>query len=307
MQQRKRILVVGGSGFIGKHIVSFASELGWDVTNISLRPTDLIKSSGVRDITVDISDSIAVKNELSGLRFEYVVNCGGYIDHTLYFSSGRSVIETHFIGVMNLVDILDKEVLESFINIGSSDEYGNIAAPQSEAQRESPISPYSLSKVAATHFLQMLFRTENFPATTLRLYLTYGPGQDAKRFLPQIISGCLEGKKFSTSKGEQLRDFCFIQDTVEAIFIALTKAEAKGEIINIASGQAITIKKMIETIKGLIGKGEPQYGEIEYRPGENMSLYANIMKAEELLNWKPKINLEEGLRSTIDWVERGYE
>lgn len=64
-----------------------------------------------------------------------------------------------------------------------------------------------MGKVAATHFLQMLYRTENFPATILRLFLTYGPGQDGRRFLPQVITGCLEGRSFPASEGKQLRDF----------------------------------------------------------------------------------------------------
>ena len=79
--------------------------------------------------------------------------------------------------------------------------------PQCEELREQPISPYSLAKVASTHFLQMLQRTEGFPAVVLRLFLTYGPHQDNRRFLPQIIQACLRDDEFAVSDGHQLRDF----------------------------------------------------------------------------------------------------
>jgi len=89
----------------------------------------------------------------------------------LYSEGGRKHLEEHFTSLKNLIEILPRDHLKAFIQIGSSDEYGNAPAPQHEGLRESPISPYSIGKVAATHFLQMLHRTENFPATILRLFL----------------------------------------------------------------------------------------------------------------------------------------
>jgi len=302
-QQKTRLLVVGGTGFVGRHIVNHALGLSWDVTSFSLRPDAEANPTGVRYVSVDIANGIALKEALGNASFEYVVNCGGYIDHKLFFGGGKGVFDAHFLGVMNLVEALDRDVLQAFINIGSSDEYGSTSAPQTETQREEPISPYSLGKVAATHFLQMLYRTENFPATTLRLFLTYGSGQGNHRFLPQIIRGCLEGRPFPTSKGEQLRDFCFVQDVVDAVFAAFPNPASKGEVINIASGLPVSIRQVIETLKQQIGRGDPQFGEVPYRSGENMKLYANISKAKALLSWEPKVTLEQGLNKTIQWIK----
>lgn len=298
-----RILVVGGRGFIGRHIVDRAVQLGWDVTslNFSHHQSGMETTNAVRYLTVDIANKISLEKVLGLADFEYVVNCGGYIDHSSFFKDGRKIIDTHFIGVLNLVESLNRNVLKSFVNIGSSDEYGSCPAPQTELWRESPISPYSLAKVAASHFLQMLFRTESFPATTLRLFLTYGPGQDRNRFLPQIISGCLNDSTFATSEGEQLRDFCYIGDTVDAVFSVFESSKARGEIFNIASGKPVSIRQVINNVKSQIGKGNPKYGEIAYRKGENMALYANIEKAEKILGWKPKVTLDEGLSQTIKW------
>jgi nucleoside-diphosphate-sugar epimerase len=303
-QTPMRLLVVGGNGFIGRHIVSHALGLGWQVTslNLSQRHQGGEKSTAVRCVSGDITDSIALGEALGNTAYEYVVNCGGYIDHTLYLQGGRRILDTHFQGVLNLVESLDRNILQAFVNIGSSDEYGNSPAPQTETHREAPISPYSLGKVAATHFLEMLYRTEKFPAVTLRLFLTYGPGQDNRRFLPQIILGCLEGRSFPTSKGEQRRDFCYVEDTVSAVFAAFSSPMAKGQVVNVGSGQPVSIRQMIEIVRRLIGRGEPQYGEIAYRPGENMELYADISKAKALLGWEPKVSIETGLAKTIQWI-----
>ena len=125
--------------------------------------------------------------------------------------------------------------------------------------RESPISPYSAAKVSATHLIQMLSNTEGFPGVVLRFFLVYGPGQNAQRFIPQIINGCLDDKTFPTSAGEQLRDFCYIDDVVEAMLLAAQSQAAQGHVINIASGQPTCIRDVIETIQAKVGRGQPLF------------------------------------------------
>jgi nucleoside-diphosphate-sugar epimerase len=299
-----RILVIGGNGFIGKHVVNHALDLGWMVTSLNVSDNLSLPHANLEYIQADITNITSLKKALGLAEFEYVVNCGGYIDHTLFSKGGRQVLEMHFTGVINLIELLNQDTLKSFINIGSSDEYGDVNAPQSEIQRESPISPYSLGKVSATHFLQMLFRTEKFPVTILRLFLTYGPGQNSNRFIPQIISGCLKDISFPVSKGEQLRDFCFIDDVIRAIFLVFDSSKSAGEIINIASGKPVSIRYVIENIQNIIEGGYPEFGEIDYRSNENLHLYADVNKAKTLLNWQPKFTLNEGLLQTIQCLKK---
>ncbi len=304
---KKRILIVGGTGFIGSNLLRICLRKGFHCTTIS-RSQAIIKNpiDGVKYIQADIREYEHLRNAIKGASFEYVVNLSGYIEHTPFFDGGEEVINSHFTGLQNLLRVLDRENLRRFIQIGSSDEYGNIPAPQKESFREAPISPYSLAKTASTHLLQMLHHNEQFPAVTLRLFLVYGKGQDDSRFLPQIIKGCIKGKKFPTSMGEQLRDFCHVDDISDGIVSAFTKNNIEGEVINLGSGAPISIRMMIENISKIIGSGFPQYGQIPYRSGENMALYPDIHKALKLLDWKPKIDLDEGLKSTIKYYEEKF-
>jgi len=305
MEKSDRLLIVGGTGFIGRSVAIEAVNRKLDVSIISKNHCPKLKQvKGVEYIAVDIAKKKDLLIELKDRTFDYVINLGGYIDHCNYFDGGDRVFDVHFNGIVNLVNCIDKNNLKGFIQIGSSDEYGDNPAPQNEIQRELPISPYSFAKATSTHFLQMLFRTEKYPVAILRPFLVYGPEQDDNRFIPQIIKGCLDNQKFPTSKGEQLRDFCFIDDIVQAIFCALNSNKAHGEVINIASGKPISIKKMINTIVSMIGFGEPQFGQVAYRKGENMALYGDITKAEKLLDWRPGVGLKQGLEKTIKWVQK---
>jgi nucleoside-diphosphate-sugar epimerase len=302
---RWRLLVVGGSGFIGRQVVARAVGMSWDVTILSLHGR-LHPAPSVRAIQADVADATSLQAALRGLTFDYVVNCAGYIDHSSYRDGARRVLNAHLGGVLNLAELLPRDSLRSFVNLGSSDEYGAAPAPQSELQREQPFTPYSFAKTAAAQFLQMLHRSEGLPATTLRLFLTYGPGQDERRFIPQLIAGCLSGSAFPVSAGEQLRDFCYVSDTVDAVFAALTTPAAWGQIINVASGQPVPLRQLIETVRELIGSGEPQFGQVAYRQGENMELYADTRKVVSILGWTPRTSLASGLRQTIQWYRETH-
>jgi nucleoside-diphosphate-sugar epimerase len=302
MTGNKNLLIIGGTGFIGKNVVREAVHRGFKVSVISKNNCPAVnKLKGVGYIVVDIVNKVKLLEALEGKSFHYVINLGGYVNHIDYSDGGNKVFKMHFDGIKNLVSCIDKKFLKSFVQIGSSDEYGNNVAPQNESQREMPISPYSLGKVTSTHFLQMLHRTEGLSVVILRPFLVYGPGQDNNRFIPQIIRGCVNDEEFSVSTGGQLRDFCYIDDIVDVILLALINDKAYGEVINIASGVPISIKDMILTIKSLVGFGKPQFGLVPYRNGENMALYADVSKANNLLGWSPKIDLAVGLDRTIKY------
>lgn len=302
----RKALVVGGSGFIGKALTRRLLELKCGVVCLRLqahRMSDFDNYNMGVPLVADVRKQESL-DRLRDFAFDYVFNLGGYIDHSPYRLGGREVIETHYVGVLNLLDFVFHSNLQAFVQVGSSDEYGNGLSPQSEDLREAPISPYSAAKVGATHLIQALSRTEGFPGVVVRLFLVYGPGQDDRRFLPQVIKGCLDGRTFATSLGKQLRDFCYVEDVIEALILSAVKPEARGHVINVASGEPITIREVVEKVVSIIGGGKPDFGTIPYRPGENMELYADISRARELLGWKASTTLEDGLRKTIVWYKR---
>ena len=295
-----RLLVVGGTGFIGRNLAQAARQRGYRVCVLSSgRTRGEQTEDGIDHLKADIGNRHSLEPVLAGRAVDYVVNLGGTIHHADYFSGGSAVINAHFNGLVNLVDLLDWSRIKGFVQAGSSDEYGSLAAPQSEQIREAPFSPYSFAKTAGCHFLQMLHRQNRLPVSMVRFFLVYGPGQDRDRFIPQIISGCLKGETFPVSLGEQVRDFCYIDDIVAGILTTLECPESAGQVINLASGRPVSIRSVVEMVRTMVGSGHPDYGRIPYRDGENMALFADISKARSLLGWRPEISLEEGIRRSI--------
>ena len=127
----------------------------------------------------------------------------------------------------------------------------------------------------------------------------YGPKQDFNRFIPVIISGCIKNKKIPCSEGSQLRDFLYVDDAVEAILKSLQNKNAKGEIINIGSGNPRKIRKIIENINTTLKGGHPLFGKIKLRKDEMLKMYPNINKARSKINWIPKVSFNSGLKKTI--------
>ena len=118
--------------------------------------------------------------------------------------------------------------------------------------------------------------------------------------MPQIIKGCFDNKKFPVSGGDQIRDFCYVDDVVNAIFLALASKKSNGEIFNIGSRKPKKIKQVIKQVCRIIGQGKPQFGKIKYRKDENMKVYPIINKAHTELKWKPKIDFDKGIKIVIN-------
>lgn len=298
MSKTRKILVIGGNGFIGQNIINRANDLEWNTTNLSYN-NDKTRAAN-HFIKADIGDISSLEKNLTDKSYDYIVNCGGYVDHSTFSKNGIDILNTHFGGVMNILHMINKSSLKKFINLGSGDEYGSNKSPQLESFRENPNSTYSFAKMASSHFLQMLNRTEGIPTTSIRLFLVYGPGQMENRFIPQIIKGCLQNKSFPTSSGTQIRDFCYIDDVIEAIFLALFSKKAEGQILNIGSGNPIQIRRIVMLINNIIGKGNPVFGDVPLRILENMSLFPEINLAKEILDWVPATSIQDGLTKTID-------
>ena len=303
MITKKKILIVGGTGFIGYHLAKKSLKKGWQVTSISSnRPKKIRYLPKVEYIRCNITNKKLLKRSIRKA-FDYVVNLGGYVDH----SNKRKTFKSHYGGCKNLSEIFLKKTPLSFVQIGSSLEYGISSSPQKEnikCNLNTIKSIYGKAKLLSSRHMIELFKKKNFPSTVLRLYLVYGPRQDANRFLPITILGCIKNKKFPCSKGDQLRDFVYVDDAVEAIIKSLTNRNAIGQIINIGSGKPKRIKNVIEKVKKISKGGYPQYGMFKQRKFEIPKLYPNVEKARNKINWRPKISFEKGIKSTIQYYNK---
>ena len=298
MKSKKKILIVGGTGFIGFHLAKKAIKKGWLVSSISSTRAKKIRNlKRVNYLICDITNKKKLKKTIKE-KYDYVVNLGGYVDH----SNKNKTFKSHYIGCKNLTEIFLKENIKSFIQMGSSIEYGHLKSPQKETmicKIRSVNSTYGKAKLLATKHLMKLYKEHKFPATVLRLYLTYGEKQDVNRFLPIVINSCIRNKTFPCSNGEQFRDFVYIDDLVNAIIKSIQSNKANGQIFNIGTGKPQNIKKIIQKIKKKCKGGKPQFGKIKLRKDEIIRLYPRITKAKKTIKWKPKTDFEKGLNKTI--------
>jgi len=303
LNNRNNILIIGGTGFIGYHLAKKSLTKGWKVTSISSnKPKRKRYLKKVEYIICDITKKKLLKKIIKK-PFKYVVNLGGYVDH----SNKQKTFKSHYLGCKNIAEIFLNIPPVSFVQMGSSIEYGNQQSPQKESMKcniKSIKSIYGKAKFLSTKYLMHLHKKKKFPTTVLRLYLAYGPKQDINRFLPTIITGCLKNKKFDCSEGVQLRDFVHVDDVVDSIIKSLKSSKARGQIINIGSGKPKKIKNIIQNVKKIINGGQPQFGKIKLRKDEILSLYPNISKAKKKINWKPKIVFINGLKSTIKYYAK---
>jgi len=298
LKNKKKILIVGGTGFIGYHLAKKCLKKSWHVTSISSRyPKKIRFLKKAKYIRCDITNKKLLKKSTKDT-FDYVVNLGGYVDH----SNKKKTFKSHYEGCQNLAQVFLEKKISSFIQIGSSLEYGTSKSPQKENVKcnlKSVKSTYGKAKLLSSNYVINLFKKKKFPSTVIRFYLVYGPKQDINRFIPTIINGCLKNKKFPTSDGSQSRDFLHIDDAVEAIIICLENKKSRGQILNIGTGKPKIIKRVIEMVKKFSKGGQPQYGMFKLRKFDIPKIYPNINKAKNKIKWIPKVSFEKGIKLTV--------
>ncbi len=299
--KKNKILITGGTGFIGYHLAKKCLSLNWIVDSISTKfPSNEKKLKKVRYLKIDISKKKDLIKNLSE-DYDYVVNLAGYVDH----SNKIKTLYSHYNGCKNISEIFLKKKIKKFIQIGSSIEYGRNLSPQKEnLETKKTFSTYGKAKLKSTNYLLSLFKKHSFPVSILRLYLVYGPYQDRNRVIPIVIDNALKSKEFDCSSGTQFRDFVYIDDVVRGIIKSLKNKKTNGQIINLGSGKPIMIKDIILKICKIIGSGKPQFGKIKFRKDEIKNLYPSIRKAKKILNWTPKVKINLGLKKTINYYRK---
>jgi nucleoside-diphosphate-sugar epimerase len=259
---KKKILITGGTGFIGYHLAKKCLKLNWSVTSLSTKnPTKIRKLKKIKYLISDISNKSDLK-KIININYDYVVNLAGYVDH----SKKKKTLYSHYNGCRNISEIFLRKKIKKFIQIGSSIEYGRNLSPQKEnLNNTKTFSVYGKAKLMSTNYLLSLYKKYSFPVSVLRLYLVYGPYQDRNRVIPIVIDNALKSKEFDCSLGTQFRDFVYIDDVVNGIIKSLKTKKDNGQIINLGSEKPIMIKDVILKICKIIGSGKPQFGKIKFR------------------------------------------
>ena len=297
--KKNRILIVGGTGFLGSNLALYLIKKKFEITIIHTR--NLSKKNKIKNIKylkVDISNNRSLK-KVSNVYYDYVINFAGYVDH----SKKKQVYKSHYTGCRNLVNLFKNKNIKLFIQIGSSTEYGHLKSPQSEnkiVKIQSLKSHYSRAKFLATKYIE---NTKNFPYVIFRLYLVYGPGQKTNRLIPIIFQNALKNKKFDCSEGSQIRNFLYINDFINAVYKCL-KIKPNRKIINLGSKKSYTVKHVINKIVKICKGGKPNYGVFKLRKDEPMRLYPSLKNAKKYLNWSSSINLNTGLVKTMSFYKR---
>ena len=300
---KKKILVLGGTGFLGSTFCKKALNKNFKVYSVSTKLRNLKINRKIKYIRCDVSTKNEIEKKLN-INFDYVVNFSGYVDHT----NKSKTYKSHYIGCKNLVNFFKSKKIKKFVQIGSSLEYGNLKSPHREDLKNVDPSKlkstYAKSKLLATNYCLKIFNQTQFPVTIIRPYLIYGPGQKTNRLIPFIISECSKDKDFPCSSGNQLRNFLYIDDFISFLFKVLKNDKINGEVFNIGSEENHTVKEVIEKIQKIMKKGHPLFGKIRLRKDESIKHIPNMSKVKQVIKWKPLINIDRGINQTIKFFLR---
>ena len=193
MKTKKKVLIVGGTGFIGYWLAKSCLKKNFQVFSIST--TKPKQNRFIKNVNYILSDIRNKKDLVKKIpkNLDYVVNLGGYVNH----EEKLKTYQSHYTGCKNLVEIFKKKHIKLFIQMGSSVENSNLKSPQYEIlTNKVPKFGYNLAKYSATKYLLNQFKKHKFPVIILRLYQAYGPYQDINRLIPFVINECLEKKEF---------------------------------------------------------------------------------------------------------------
>ena len=280
-----KILITGANGFVGKALTSFLQPFNFEIIQLgNSKEINLSDFNQVMKIPkVDIIIHLAAK--------------------TFVPDSFKNPRDYYSNNINSTINILEKARLDhSKIIFFSTYVYGKPKyLPIDENHDKNPINPYTESKVLCENLCKSYHRDFNLPVTIFRPFNIYGPNQDQRFFIPSIIKQ-LENKVINLSDPRPKRDFIFISDLVEAVYLDIIHASNSFNIYNLGSGKSIYIKDVVsEIINQTKSKATVKFSNLK-RKGEILDTVADISKIKNNLGWEPKINLYQGLKIILNKI-----
>jgi UDP-glucose 4-epimerase len=301
-----RILVTGGAGFIGSQVADRFVEMGHDVAVLDDLSTGLREyvNPRARFYHLDLVDAAAVEAAVAEFRPEVVSHHAAHIDVRISVEQPRRDAEVNILGGLGLLEGCRRHRVRKLVYASTGGAlYGEIQGPPaSEDHPIRPESPYGASKHALEHYVRIWRGLHGLDYTVLRYPNVYGPRQNplGEAGVNAIFIGLmLEGKRPRVfGDGEQLRDYLYVDDVVEANRLALERGS--GATLNLGTGVGTSVNQIFRTLRGLLGfEGEPVYEAP--RPGEVQKSVLDARRAREVLGWEPKVTFADGLARTVEW------
>lgn len=308
----KHIVITGGAGFIGSTLAGRLADrnritLFDNLARNTIQHTGGAKHPNVSLVQGDILDPAAVKRVITGA--DVVVHAAAIAGIDTVIKSPVKTMEVNMIGTANVLRAAQEaRVKDRVIEFSTSEVFGSMAYRVTEENHAVAGSAgearwvYAVSKLAGEHLAHAYFREHGMPVVTLRPFNIYGPGQTGEGAIQIFIRKALRNEPISIyGDGSQIRAWCFVDDMVDALMLALERPEAIGESFNVGNARAVTtIFGLAEAVCRVLGSRS----EIVFKPPLSADIELRIpetRKAAELLGFKAKIDLEEGIRRTADW------
>lgn len=303
---KKNVLVIGGAGFIGSHVVDQLVHGGSTVTvidNFSTgRPANLAHQKGrVRIVEADITDFNAIAAHFRGQQM--VFHIAALADIVPSIVNPRAYYTSNVLGTMNVVEAARLAKVQKFVYAASSSCYGippQEFYPTSETAPISPQYPYALTKYLGEQTVLHWGQVYDLPVVSLRLFNVYGPRSRTSGTYGAVfgvfLAQKLDGKPYTVvGDGNQTRDFVYVTDVAEA-FVTAAFSEVKNEIFNVGTGNPQSVNTLVTLLEG-----DKVY--IPKRPGEPDCTWADIQKIKSILHWEPKVSFREGVGEILKHID----
>ena len=293
------ILVTGMSGFMAGRFFQYLAREHQDVT---VRGFDRAHGQ-------DLTDPKAVEEAVEGQDAVFHFGALTHIDTSI--TTPKPFVDTNVFGTFNILDACTKSNVK-LVQISSSEIYGSLTdtehangVKQAESFRLNPQSPYAATKVAQDVLCTAWHHTYGTDVRVLRPFNQWGPGQDIRKMIPKFFKQVLAGEPITVyGDGLSTRDWVWVDDFVEAVWKSLELAA--GTVCNVATGESYTVVEVVERIKKLVGKFDSKVVLVNHtdeRWGYVKHLRGDGRKVEQLLEWRPKVGLEEGLPKLYEWLK----
>lgn len=308
-----RVLITGGTGFIGSHLARKCLERGDKVT-LLVRPNS--KLDRVSDIAaqldiqrVPLTDQDRLDACLAQTQPEIVFHLGARTRFTAKedLSDLQLGLDENLTPLVALLSACARATTspKAFVRAGTIAEYGPIVSPYREIDKERPNNAYGLSMLAGTQFLNGVRSRIPFPVSTARLALTYGPAQSPDFLLPSLIQACLAGDPITISRPKDRRDLIHVSDVVSAILRMAEMSDTAPDVVNIGTGNAPTMREVTLAVVNAMGASVELSHFKDQRDDDHVELRIDPTSQRALLGWSPEISLEDGIAMLVDTARQG--